>query len=224
MERIEDIEEFYKKGIEKLDNDFLEQISKIKNIKDREKIGEQYKTNLKALRLTYEKRYILYLKEQKEKIKKDASRKINTKIKIEKIKPFTVEKLDLKPNPKDLSKNIKELNRFKSEIKKREFLEKNIPEILKKEKIIIKLKEKDLSNFLIKLFKRLFLFIKNLTLKILSTLKDSFIFLYTKTKSIILSVINYIKKKTKKAEKKEDKTEKRPDEELAEKILKKSKE
>lgn len=182
MVKIDEIEDFYKRESEKIDAEFLNNLSKSK---EKNTIESDYKIKSNALRQEYEKRISNYLKEQKQALKEQEKNKINKKPKKEDFKRFEVKKLDLADTWKDRLQFKSELFKFKYKINSKNFKDKHMPEFAKifiiKSKIFIRSLLLHISKFISYLFSSMTKFIFNLLIK----LKDAGLFIFAKLKILI---------------------------------------
>jgi hypothetical protein len=224
MVRIEDIEDFYKKGAEKLDKEFLEKFSKTKSKKERADLELDYKEKTGSLGEEYNKKIVNYLKEQKN-VLKEIEKKKSKNIKKEIVKVFVEKKIDLRDSWKDKMRFKWELFKFRNNIKSKNFRESHIPEFLKIMMIKLKLDFRDFKGLLSGVVSNLFLGTKKMILNLVNYTKETGLFIFGKMKSSfnwISKKISLIFSKIFKNKEKDEKKEKRPDEEIAEKLLKKS--
>jgi hypothetical protein len=227
MVKIEEIEDFYKKETEKIDKEFLNKISKVVNKKEKIYIETEYKRKTKILRNEYEKKIVGYLKEQKQEIKKQEMKKTAKKIKKEDFKKFVVKKLDLNETWKDKLEFKWELFKFKHKINSKNFKDRHMPESMKVAIIKSKISIKNFLSLISKFIFDLLLSIKKFIFNVLDKLKEAGLFIFAKLKILIKGVIlkiSLISSKIFKKKKAEENKEKRPDEEIAEKLLRKDKE
>lgn len=226
MVKIEEIEDFYKKETEKIDKEFLNKLSKASNKNEKSNIEIEYKIKTKALREGYEKKISDYLKEQKQAIKEQETKKINKKTKKEDFKKFEVKKLDLSDTWKDKLRFKWELFKFKHRINSKNFRDAHMPEFMKIFIIKLKISIRNILSLISRIISDLFSSIKRLIFNILIKLKDAGLFIFTKLKILIkwlMLKISLILSKIIKKKKTEENKEKRPDEEIAEKLLRKDK-
>lgn len=227
MVKIEEIEDYYKKEAEKIDKEFLNKLSKAVNKNEKSNIEIEYKIKTKTLRNEYEKRIASYLKEQKQAIKEQGVRRIAAKKpKKEDFKKFVVKKLDLNETWKEKLKFKWELFKFKHKINSKNFKDRHMPESLKVFAIKSRISLRNFLSLISKSILNLFSLIKRQLFNIFVKLKSIVLFIFAKLKILIkwfMPKISLIFLKIFKKKKTEENKEKRPDEEIAEKLLKKEK-
>jgi hypothetical protein len=219
MDKIEDIEEFYKKECAKADKEYLENLSKSHLSQERSTLEEAYKRRSKKIRDQYERRYAEYLRIQKDLLNKKNSKRPTIE---EKYAHLEVKRLDLTPNWKERLDYRIDISKFVYRIKIKNFLQNMTPDFLKI--LFLKLKyyvhdllsiisniAKDLTEKTKKHLLNLSLGLKNIFLSVLSNVSNLFSFVLINLKKLL--------PKKKIGESKE----KRPDEEIAERLLKRSK-
>jgi len=223
MVKIDEIEDFYKRESEKIDNGFLNRLPKSK---EKNSIESEYKIKTKTLRQEYEKKINDYLKEQKHALTEQEKNRINKKPKKEDSERFEAKKLDLTDTWRDRLKYKWELFKFKHRINSKNFKNKHMPEFAKifiiKSGIFIRNLFSQISGFMSYLFSSISKLIFNLLIK----LKDAGLFIFVKLKILmkwLIPKISLILSRIFKKKKAEESKEKRPDEEIAEKLLKKGK-
>ena len=222
MVKIDEIEDFYKKGAESLDKEFLEKLSKTKVKKDI--VEKEYKRKIRILTEEYNKKISDYIKEQKKVIKEQEFKKLNQKKKKDDFKYYEVKKLDLNETWKDRLKFNWELYKFNQGIKSKNFKENHIPENFKIFNFKLKIYLKNLSNLISRFISDTLSKIKKLIINISVYLKETFLLILKKSRTIISwfkSKISLITSKISKNKTAKETKEKRPDEEIAEKLLKK---
>ncbi len=227
MVKIEEIEDFYKKEAEKIDKEFLNKLSKAINKNEKSNIEIEYKIKTKTLREKYGGKISGYLIEQKQAIKEQETKKAAKKPKREDFKKFEVKKLDLNKTWKDKLKFKWELFKFKHRINSKNFRDSHTPESMKISIIKLRISFGNFASLISKFTLDLLSSIKELIFNILIKLKDSGLFIFAKSKISIkwlMPKIFLIFSKVIKKKKTEESKEKHPDEEIAEKLLKKDKE
>jgi hypothetical protein len=219
METFEEIEDFYKKEMEKLDQEFLDSFKKNLEI---EKIKSQYETKLIKLKEEYEKRYSKYLEEQKKDFIKQRGKKIQEK--KEKKESFNVERLNLELTKKEKFQLRYDMFRFRSRIKLSNILRRFIPNLFLINFIRIKLWIKRVLKSSRKYIQNFTIDSKKLALNLFDVALKSVKYIYILIKRILSSVLFYLLYPFRLFKKKEkSEAEKRPDEIIAEKLLKKEK-
>lgn len=234
MERPEEIESYYKKQIEILDKEFLEKLKGIKDKKEVNKLEQDYKKKNSMIQLQYEKKYIKYLEyikknppidPEKEKKKKEDKEKA---LKDNRPKQLIVTRTSLELTKKD-QRNIKwSLFKFNLNRKYINSKKKYIPNTIKDKIIFIKFKIRYIINSIKRFIDRKIELNKNRLIKFGEKISQFTKSTYLKSKKVskqtLKKLIKTIEKFTKKKDEKGDNKEKRPDEEIAEKILKKTEE
>jgi hypothetical protein len=129
MESKEDIDEVYRKQIEGLDKRFILSLSSTKKISIKER-EEDYKKERESIQKEYEKRYLFFLKKQKE----GMIQKEKGKLKSKKTKK-NQERFIVTPLNWELTKKERFLGRFglfwfKAKIKIKNFTRKHTPDFL----------------------------------------------------------------------------------------------
>jgi hypothetical protein len=223
MENQEEIEEFYKKKTEELDKQFLENLRDPQKKLSSGEIEKNYKKNLSLIKQKYEEKYASYLQEQKNNIIK---KKKDSKTKREKQKEerFIVKPLNLELTKKERFFMKWELFWFKFKIKK--ILRRKIPDSWRIFYLKIKLKIKNFFVLRKNLTEKDYQKTKTKSITIATDLKNKTLGIskkiFYKLKKILTFLLEKIKSIKKKKTEEGDKKEKHPEEEIVQKILKKS--
>jgi hypothetical protein len=209
MEKIEDIENFLIKEYERIDKEFLEKLKTIKNPNEKNKLGENYKNQLKNSQEQYKKKFNKYLLEQKDKIKKEINERSRKKIKEERVKKFEVKEINLKDNWSEKFILKWESFRFKFGITKRNFINKMTPNWWIIFKFKAKIKMKNLRSGIQNSFKRIIINIKKSIIKLFLKIKNLMSFIFLIIKNILKFILRkvFLQKKPKEENKSEDKKE-----------------
>lgn len=223
MENFEEIEENYKREVELLDENFLNDFSNPEKNKDSKMIEKNYEKKLNLLIKQYGEEYNLYLEKQKkgllfnqkkENLIDEEKEEEQEGFKIEGI--YRVTPARFKLSFKENVEIRRDFFKFKFGIKKNNFFNKIVP----RGGFLFYLRFK---LFLKILFRQIFTFFSNqkniLLKKILfagKRIKMLFIFLFTKFKDLFSAILQKIFKKKKIVEKEGEKSE---DQQIIEKLL-----
>lgn len=225
MEKLADIENIYKKEVEKLDKEFINNIKGQNDKKKILKLENDYKEDLLKIKARYEKSYNNFLKKHKSNLFE--SEKEKKEKKKGKKKKFIIEKISLKLTRWERFKISWAGFKFRFKIKFKNFKRKITPLFITRFLIRFKFKRK-----------RFYYVVKQTIIKTFEKLKESTISLLKKLKKLSIKTYNYIIKISKKvlmwikkilskfSKKKDEKKggENRPDIDIAEKIIKAGKE
>ncbi|MFA5857103.1 MAG: hypothetical protein WC867_07100 [Candidatus Pacearchaeota archaeon] len=222
MENADDIEEFYKHEIERIDREYLEDFKKYPIKISREK---DYKEKLNKARIAYELKYKkfideqkrLYINEKKKAIKKEKNKEEH----------FTVKRLNLELSIKEKISLKWEMFRFKFKINFRKIFHKLMPNFLIRGILKTRLFFKLTYNEIKRIIKNIINMIKKFILSLIKLIIKIIMGILRFIKKIILNIftiVSKIFKKILKRKKEEVVVEKRPDELIAEKLLQGKKE
>jgi hypothetical protein len=215
MVNIEEIEDSFKRDIEKIDKDFVENISNKKG----QDLEKDYRKKLMLIRQKYEKEYSRAMGEQRNIILKNKNNKKDKKEKI--IRENKKKEIETKPN------NKYEMFKFKARIRVKDFIYKKPQIYLIIVYIKLKLNLKKDSEFLQKIYNNILTKIKLSINNLIKKSKEKIDIVINLVKKLISKIIEGIKKLLSKIKIKKQgaatESKKTEDQEIAEKLLNKAK-